>query len=67
VALLAVDEDVESREALSEPAARAIDVTDWFQSAADRSAPVLQKLTGNSQDVQASTQSRGFPIFLFDK
>ena len=69
-ALLAADEEAESgqgSETVSEPVARSLDVTDWFQSAADRAGLLLLKRNGNSQDVQASTQSRGFPILTFDK
>ena len=40
----------------------AMDVTDWFRSAAERATSSAVKLTGTRQDVEAGTRSRGFPI-----
>ena len=45
----------------------AVDVTDWFQSAAERATSSVLKLTGTRQDVQAGTRSKGFPLLASDK
>lgn len=45
----------------------AVDVTDWFQSAAERATSLMLRLTGARQDVQASTRSKGFPLPASDK
>jgi hypothetical protein len=39
-----------------------MDVTNWFRSAAERARSSAVKLTGNRQDVEAGTRSRGFPL-----
>ena len=41
---------------------QALDVTDWFQSAAERAATSVLKVTGSRQGVQASARAKGFPI-----
>jgi uncharacterized caspase-like protein len=45
----------------------AVDVTDWFPSAAERATSLMLKLTGTRQDVQAGTRSKGFPLLASDK
>jgi hypothetical protein len=45
----------------------AVDVTDWFQSAAERASSSMLKLTGTRQDVQAGARSKGFPLLTSDK
>jgi WD40 repeat protein len=52
---------------LDAPGGDAVDVTDWFRSAADRATSVMLKLTGSRQDVQAGTRSKGFPFLAPDK
>jgi hypothetical protein len=43
------------------------DVTDWFQSAAERASSSMLKLTGTRQDVQAGARSKGVPLLTSDK
>ena len=45
----------------------AVDVTDWFQSAAERATSLTLKLTGTRQDVEAGTRSKGFPLLASGK
>jgi uncharacterized caspase-like protein len=45
----------------------AVDVTDWFESAAERATALMVKLTGNPQDVQAGSRSKGFPLLASGK
>jgi uncharacterized caspase-like protein len=47
---------------LDSVAGDAMDVTDWFQSAAERASLSAVKLTGTRQDVEAGTRSKGFPL-----
>jgi hypothetical protein len=45
----------------------AVDVTDWFQSAAERATSLVLKQTGTCQDVQAGTRSKALPLLASDK
>ncbi len=45
----------------------AVDVTDWFPSAAERATALMLKLTGTGQDVQAGSRSKGFPLLASGK
>ncbi len=45
----------------------ALDVTNWFDSAARRTASVATKRPGTSRDVQTSSQAKGFPILAPEK
>ena len=44
-----------------------VNVTDWFQSAAERTTSQMLKLTGSHQDVQTSTRSKDFPLLSADR
>lgn len=75
IAVAATDRAVERSElgrgvlvhSLLAAAGDAVDVTTWFQSAAERAIAVMLKHTGTRQDVQASARSKGFPLLLSDK
>jgi len=45
----------------------AMNVTDWFPSAAERATSSMLKLTGTGQDVQAGTRSKGFLLLASHK
>jgi hypothetical protein len=42
--------------------AGAVDVTDWFPSAAERATSSMLKLTGTCPDVQAGSRSKAVPL-----
>lgn len=52
---------------LDAAAGGAADVTDWFQSAAERATTLTLKLIDTRQDVQAGSRSKGFPLLAADK
>jgi hypothetical protein len=55
------------RERPMESATGEVDVMDWFNFAAGQAGVLLEKLTGDPQGVQSSTQAKAFPILVREK